>query len=212
MEPSALIAVAGGLTAATGVLGVRFGPRLHRAWRVRRLADPGFDPALRHLSPPIRDRWTRAWDTPHPPTTMREARTLVATESVACEAGPAIAALREADDRAGLVALGLTLGHVDGHPWRAALRTLPDLDPTDADALAIEAERRFALGEHDRARELLDALPPDHWRACRVRGCLYALAGDPERSASAHHAAWALAPDATKPALARRQGAGWSVR
>ena len=218
MEASALIAALLAVVLGTTTLGVRFLPRARHALLVRRLARPDHDPGAALGTPTIEQRFETALAAASPPLPCAEARAVVLCEQplhlTDDQLAAAVAALAagDDDDRAGVVALGLTLGHLRGLPWRKLLRRLPAVEGTSDEARAVEAERCLALGHHDRARSIIAELPADHWRACRVRGCLYALSGDAERSASAHHAAWALAPATSKPAAERGLGAGFSVR
>ncbi|MEQ1504015.1 MAG: hypothetical protein ABMB14_17365, partial [Myxococcota bacterium] len=76
--------------------------------------------------------------------------------------------------------------------------------PRDPDGDALRAEVALALGRFDDAREVVAALPADHWRACSVRAALYELDGDVDRAESAGVAAIHLAPPARRPALTRR--------
>jgi hypothetical protein len=201
MEP--LLAIAGA-TLPLGGLGLlwwRFGDRLRWVVRVGRYRradhDPGAvlapvrgDLAARLAAAPALDPAT-AWS-----VALQERSDERAVAALAC--------FLASDDAAGALAVGLCLGHVEGTPWRAFVRTLPVPQGDDHRSVALRAERAAALGLLDEARLLVDQLPADHWRACRVRGLLYALSGDLERAASARHAAWQLAPEEAREALARQ--------
>lgn len=81
--------------------------------------------------------------------------------------------------------------------WRAGLREVAEwLDALGpgADAVALHAEFRAALGELDAAEALLAEVPADHWRGCVVRAILYDAAGDDERMEAALVAAHELGP------------------
>ena len=191
------------LAATVGALAWRLAPRVRWALQVRRAADPSRDPG----APLVADaeaRWARR-DAAQPMAIAR-AWSVALAESTDDEAWRALVTFRREGDEAGEVAVGLTLGHVDGLPWRAWIRELPALDGAhDADAHALAAERHVALGELHEAARQLGEVPPDHWRGCRVRAVLYAMRSDRERAQSARYAAWALAPEEAKPALARQQ-------
>jgi len=212
MDASALIAVAGGLTAAVAALALRFGPRLRRARTIRRLSDPACDPGQSAVTPALAERWGVVIDAPaRDAVPLSEAWAMVLSERDTPQLPDAVASLRHHGQLHGVMAVGLTLAHPNGSPWRAALRRLPAIEGDAPEVCAVRAEHHLALGELEAAERIIDQLPADDWRACRVRGCLYALRGDLERADSAHHAAWALAPDAARPAL-RRRGAGLTVR
>lgn len=199
--PSAILALLA-FAVGGGVLVRRFGPRWRWARSVARFRDPRHDPAARH--PEARaDRLDQLGQ--GPPVALEEARASVLREVADADAWRAYATFAQHGATTEQVAVGLTLGHLDGQPWRALLRRLPAVTEAGDDARAVEAERCLALGDLEAAREQLAHLPADHWRGCRVRAVLYALAGDLERAASARHAALALAPEAARGALARQQ-------
>jgi hypothetical protein len=150
---------------------------LGRRWWIRRaVADPRRDPGAGHA-----DR----------------ARTQALDALLASGADPAL-----------MVAGGLAICEVDDEiSWRGGLRRLVPVAErlgADADAAALAAEVRLRLGEIDRARTAVAALPADHWRACAVRAGLYAVDRDEERADSALVAAAQLAPAAERDRLYER--------
>lgn len=199
--PSAILALLA-LGLGSALLARRFGPRWRWVRAVARFRDPRHDPAGRHADARA-EHLARLGEGASLPAEAVQAA--LWAESPTPAAWDAYATAARQGDLTRQVALGLTLGHLDGSPWRALIRTLPAVPTTSDDARAVEAERCLALGDLAAARDHLGRLPADHWRACRVRAVLYALDGDLERAASARHAALALAPEAARAALARQQ-------
>jgi hypothetical protein len=171
-EPATSALVSAGLCAVVGAgagIAAWVATAARSRWLARALRDPRLDPAARWVSAEVR-------------------RSL---EALLAEPG-ALAAPEAALER------GLVLCAVDERlSWRGGLARLTPLAerlPVDPDADALRAELALGLGQIDRARTLLEALPPDHWRACAVRARLYEIDGDVERADAAWVAARHLAP------------------
>lgn len=163
------------------VLGLRYGPvalrwlrrRRQRAWR----EDPTADPGEAHVTPEIREA----------------VRALVARGPGDDPAAAAAEALRTCCVAAPCWYWREGLRQVAGWAARASeAQPVPDV-------LAVEAQLRAALGEIERAEELLAQLPADHWRGCVARAIVYEARGDVERAEAALVAAHELGPESERP-------------
>ncbi len=95
-----------------------------------------------------------------------------------------------------------------GWVWRDGAKRLQPLvaralerEPQSVDLRALRAQVLAHLGDLAGAKEMVDQLPPDHWRACFTRALLYDAAGDVTRTSNALVAALELAPQPPRPFL-----------